>query len=163
MQKKQKILIRLIIHILLNLTIIAVMLTIVLRLHYYNDNNMFPVLPRGSLLIAYRLEAPVRNDVVIYNADGNVRVGRIIAVENDEVDISDSGEVLINGIPSNENMFYPTEKSDVSDMTYPHNVEKNSFFILNDYRLDTNDSRQIGDVDKRSVIGAVILHIGKSM
>ena len=160
MNSKQKTLLKLILRCVTTVVIFVVMFTVVLKLHYYNDNNMFPVLSRGSLLISYKLDDPLRNDIVLYKNDGTIVAGRIVALEGDEVDISENGELLINGVPVNETVFYPTVLPDGEGISYPHKVEKDSYFILNDYRLSTNDSRMIGDVHKTDTEGAVVFFLG---
>lgn len=115
--------------------------------YYLRSNAMFPALRDGDLIISYKLETAVKNDVVLYKTDEGRKVGRIVATAGDTVAFSTSGELLVNGCVSTEEIFYATTEATNSDITYPYTVPENSVFILNDYRsADFNDSRTLGAI-----------------
>lgn len=115
--------------------------------YYLRSNSMFPALRDGDLIISYKLESAVKNDVVLYKVDDTRKVGRIVATEGDTVAFSTSGELLVNGCVSTEEIFYATTEAPNSKITYPYTVPENSVFILNDYRsADFNDSRTYGAI-----------------
>lgn len=50
------------------------------------DNEMFPAVEAGDLLIGYRLEQNLeKEDVVVYEAGGKTHVGRILGCETDVI------------------------------------------------------------------------------
>ena len=114
---------------------------------YLRSNSMFPALRDGDFIISYKLETAVKNDVVLYKHDDETKVGRIVATAGDTVAFSTSGELLVNGCVSTEEIFYATTPATNSDIEYPYTVPENSVFILNDYRSsDFNDSRTYGAI-----------------
>ncbi len=50
------------------------------------DNEMFPAVEAGDLLIGFRMEQNfAKNDVVVYEAGGKTHVGRILGCETDVI------------------------------------------------------------------------------
>lgn len=121
-----------------------------------NNVNMGPSISGGELLIYYRLNKEYNiGDVVVIKRDGKTYVSRIVALSGMDVDITDDNEVLIDNYPEDYLPFYPTNK-DSSSNTFPYKVEKDKYYVLNDYRLDVEDSRTFGSVSKSEIIGKVI-------
>lgn len=59
------------------------------------DNEMFPAVEAGDLLIGYRLEQNLeKEDVVVYEAGGKTHVGRILGCETDVITMDDTGTLL---------------------------------------------------------------------
>lgn len=126
------------------------LLTQVFQICQISGNAMFPAVKDGDLLFGFRLESSyAKNDVVIYRQDGQRRAGRVIAAAGDVVNITDQGEVLVNGTTQSGEILYPTEPGD--DLTYPYTVPEDSVFILGDYRTQSADSRIFGAVSVKNV------------
>lgn len=141
--------------------IIAVMLLLqyVFGFFYIRGNYMFPAIKDGDFVITYKLDDIVKNDVVLYKTNGNKRLGRIVATQGDTVNVSENGELLINGCVATEEIFYGTTLTDT--LQYPYTVPKGTVFILNDYRSGTDDStkdsRTYGAVKTSDLDGKVWL------
>ena len=118
---------------------------------------MFPFIRDGDLVIGYRLQRPYLNGAVVYELDGKARIGRVVGMAGNEIDIAENGEITVNGIVPAEEVFYPTYQAEGSQIDFPLTVEEGKVFILNDFRSDTNDSRTFGTVDMEDVIGSVLL------
>lgn len=127
--------------------------------YYLRGNYMFPALKDGDFMITYKLDSIVKNDVVLYEENGNKRVGRVVAIQGDTVNVSENGELLINGCVATEEIFYGTTLT--SDLTYPYTVPKGTVFILNDYRSgsddSTKDSRTYGAIKQSDLHGKLWL------
>lgn len=130
--------------------------TFVISMMIQYGNNMHPAVKDGDLIVSFRLQAPYTNAAVVYNRDGKKCVGRVIAMEDSDVAISDSGELTVNGIIPVEEVFYPTYRAEGSEITYPYHVDKGKVFILNDFRNDTNDSRAFGAIDISDIDGPIL-------
>ena len=158
MSDKTKHLIKKIISLLIKLSIVAIIIIMALIFIFgifrLSGNNMYPALKDGDLCITYKLDTYVANDVVVYNIDGEIHFGRIIAREGDTID-GDKEGLLLNGFHANEEVFYSTDMTK-TDLDLPITLGKDEFFILNDYRDDTNDSRTYGVVNKNSLKGKII-------
>ena len=61
-------------------------------------NGMFPAIKDGDLIIGFRMQGEyVKDDVVVYEADGKTHVGRIMGRETDVITMDDTGTLFVNG------------------------------------------------------------------
>ena len=117
--------------------------------------GMFPAIEDGDLILGYRLhETYEKDDVVIYHRGDAVYLGRIVAFGNDEVMISDSGSLIINGTTQGGEIMYPTYAKE--GIEYPYRVQEGKLFVLGDYRTQTQDSRDFGSIPLDNILGKVI-------
>ena len=133
--------------------------TFVLGITINYGNNMHPAVNDGDLVITLKLQRPYLNAAVLYRHDGKTRTGRVVGLPGNVIDISEKGELLVNGAIASEDVYYPTKKAENSKVTYPYTVEEGKAFILNDYREDTDDSRAFGAVDLSEIDGPLILSL----
>lgn len=118
-------------------------------------NDMFPAIRDGDLLIGFRLQKDfLKNDVVIYEGDGKLHVGRILGRETDVITMDDTGTLLVNGTVQGGEILFPTYAKE--GMEYPYTVSKGCVFILGDYRTQTEDSRDFGCIKQEDVKAKVI-------
>lgn len=137
--------------------VLIVLFGFVFGLRVAYSSSMYPSIKDGDLVIVYRLGPINPDDPVLYkSADGTEKIGRIKAIADSTVDISDKGEVSINGGKITENVFYATEPG---SLTYPYTVPDGSYFVLNDNRQDTDDSREHGAIAKKDIVGKVVFVI----
>ena len=122
-------------------------------------NNMHPAVNDGDLVITLKLQRPYLNAAVIYNNDGKKRAGRVVGLPGNVIDISENGELIVNGAIASEDIYYPTYQAENSTVRYPYTVEEGKAFILNDYREDTDDSRAFGAIDLSEIDGPLILSL----
>ena len=55
--------------------------------------------------------------------------------------ITEDGKLLIDGYPEEHISFFETIKDEESQITFPYVVEEGKYFVMNDYRLEKNDSQ----------------------
>ncbi len=137
----------------------AAVLMFVLGVTVHYGNNMHPSVRDGDLVVSFRLQKPYLDAVVLYDCDGKTNVGRVVAMEGSVVAISEAGELTVNGIVPSEEVFYPTFKSENTDISFPYTVEPGKVFILNDFRYDTYDSRSFGAVDVKDLKGTALFTV----
>lgn len=119
------------------------------------DNDMFPAVKDGDLLIGFRLQKTfLKEDVVVYEQNGEMRVGRILGRESDNISIDDTGTLLVNGNVQSGEILFPTYAKEGID--YPYTVPEGCVFILGDYRTRAEDSRDFGCVALEDVKAKVI-------
>lgn len=115
----------------------------------YYDNNMFPSIKDGDLVVIEKFDKEVQlSDVVIYNG----RLYRVIAKAGQEVDISKEGILTVNGMQPAESTNSLTNKG---EKKYPIKVPEGEIFVLNDYREDESDSREFGTIKESDIEGKV--------
>ena len=126
----------------------------VLTPYRISGNNMSPFVRDGDLGIFYHFETPRLNEIVLYKSkDGKLKVGRVVATEGQTVDFPQNGGFLVDGYEPSEEIPYETHKG--KGVKYPIEVPKNSYFVLNDFRQLTDDSREYGCVKDEQVIGTL--------
>lgn len=130
-----------------------------------------------------------RHDMVVFKVPGHKQtdffIKRIIAVGNENVSFSDSGQVLVNNKELNENYLYadlktvylPREKQTdpapttikgygkeairafLDGITTTVTVPENMIFVLGDNRRASRDSRIFGFIPVEYIIGRVVFHL----
>ena len=121
------------------------------------NDDMKPRISAGDLLLYFRLQRDfIADDIVIYQAEGEQHVGRIVAVENDEVEIKPEGGLYINeNYKLEKEIFYDTCPYE-DYVEYPITLEYGQYFVLADNREAAVDSRYYGPVSENQIVGKVI-------
>jgi signal peptidase I len=139
------------------LLVIWAIFTFVFGIRQVSGETMYPRLRDGDLILFYRLEQDYQiDDVVSFEYDGVPRVGRIVAQGGDVVEVTEEGQLIVNGnVQQEDQIFYVTEPQ-YSEVEYPYTIEEGSYFILCDYRTASLDSRTYGAISKSDLDGKVI-------
>ena len=116
---------------------------------------MYPHIKDGDLVVTYKLQPYINNDPVLVRTDKGVKVARIVARGGDVVELTENGLYLINGSVPYETIFYDTFPVEGSSIRYPYTVPEGEYFILNDMREMTDDSRVFGSVPEEALCGKV--------
>jgi len=104
----------------------------------------------------YRFEAIHRGDVVVfwYPLDRSKSfIKRVIALPGETVTIR-QGVVTVNGAVVPE-PYVPPQYEDVSDYG-PTRVPADSYFVMGDHRISSNDSRVFGPVPSQFIYGRAV-------
>ncbi len=122
------------------------------RVSYIQGDSMAPTVKDKSLVLVSKRDCYNTGDIIVFKkseTDSFTIVKRIVAVENDTVEIK-NGSLIING---QENVYL----GDVRDYEIT-TVPGECYFVLGDNYLNSTDSRsdEIGFVSKSSVMGKVI-------
>lgn len=132
-----------------------VLITQVFLITQMHGQSMFPAMKDGDLIIAYRLQSEfAKGDVIVYTANGETHVGRIVARETDNVQMGDSGTLYVNGTVQSGEIIYPTYAREGAE--YPQRVPEGYVYVLGDYRTNALDSRDYGPIALKDVQGKVI-------
>lgn len=135
--------------------VIYFILSFVICFHRMDGNNMFPFFQDGDLGVFYKITSYSLNDVVLYkDNNGDLNVGRIVAIGGQTIEFYKDGGYSVNDYGSLEKIPYDTYTDDLS--MYPLTLDSDEFFVLNDYRSDMMDSRQIGCIKKYNIEGKLI-------
>jgi signal peptidase I len=104
----------------------------------------------------YRFEPIQRRDVVVfwYPLDRSKSfIKRVIGLPGESVEIR-QGVVYVNGISIHE-PYVPAQYEDMSDYG-PVRVPKDSYFVMGDHRISSNDSRVFGPVASKYIYGRAV-------
>ncbi len=121
--------------------------------------SMFPTLAQGNYFLVnkyiYHLHPPRRGDIIVFFPPrfqpGPYRyVRRIIGLPNETLAIV-NGRITINGIPLNE----PYATGDSGPNYGPITVPENTYFVMGDNRMESEDSRTFGVVPLQRIDGKI--------
>ncbi len=145
------------IHALIFITVFWLMYGLVFGFMHAPNNDMYPRIDSDDLILYYRLDTDMKaQDIAVLKKNNTVYIGRVVAVGGDTVDITDNGQLVINGHPAYEtNIFYETQRYE-GFVDYPVTLEPDTYFILVDQRKSGEDSRYYGPVKKSEILGTVI-------
>ena len=127
--------------------------TYVISLIPMHGNNMYPAIRDGDLCVLYRIGGIRQGDVVIYEYGGEQKLARVAAVEGSTVTMGEDGSFMIDGFVPAEEIFYPTMAGAKGDTV---EIQEGEVFLLNDYRTEQGDSRDIGCVKVKDLKGKVL-------
>ncbi len=104
----------------------------------------------------YRFEPIQRGDVVVfwYPLDRSKSfIKRVVGLPGERVEIR-QGAVYVDGkiVPE---PYVPPQYEDLSDFG-PVTVRKDSYFVMGDHRISSNDSRVFGSVESRFIYGRAV-------
>lgn len=150
----------------------AILLALLIREYVFEPirvkgGSMRSTLENGEMLLVtkidYLLGEPQRQDVVICHYPGRYLdkwkvipqyfVKRLIGLPGDTVSIEE-GVVYINGEPLEEPYLDPAHTRRKGSME-PRTLAENEYFVLGDNRDNSNDSRRIGPLSRKMIIGKV--------
>lgn len=148
------------------LSVIMILFLVFFRIIVVSGPSMKQTLLDGDYLLLvsslfYR--EPQKGDIVVLSKqsydDGKPIVKRVIATEGQIVDMDfENGLVYVDGYPLEED--YTNTMTNLDEgAVFPQIVEAGCIFVMGDNRNNSKDSRslEIGQVDKREILGKVAL------
>lgn len=136
---------------------------VVLGVGAVTTGEMAPRICSGDVMLYWRLSQSFNEgDVVAYTADGEERLGRVVARPGDEVTIAEAGELMVNGaVVVESDITTPTPRYE-SAVDYPVHLGTDEFFVLADLREGGHDSRLYGPIARSQIKGNVISVLRRS-
>ena len=135
---------------------IGVLFTWAFGLFRITGSDMEPTAGDGDLALTSRVAQSIQaDDVVVYQVDGERTVGRVIAQPGDTVEVTQDGEIKINGA------LQPLEYGlktfpQPSGPSYPLTLGAGELYVLADGRGSARDSRTYGPIGISEVEGKVV-------
>lgn len=130
--------------------------TFVFGVYRVHDLYMTPSLHDADLVFFYRLDKHyAAAQVVVFENEGQVTCGRVVAVGGDEVNI-DSRGLLVNGAYQQEPNITKDTTQVAGGVTFPLVVPEGSVFVLGDNRTAAVDSRIVGCIPTDDTLGLAV-------
>lgn len=139
------------------------LLGVVLGVGPVTTGEMAPRICSGDVMLYWRLSQGFNEgDVVVYTADGEERLGRVVARPGDEITVTEAGELMVNGaVVVESDISTPTPRYE-SAVDYPVHLGTDEFFVLADLREGGHDSRLYGPIARSQIKGNVISVLRRS-
>lgn len=135
-----------------------IVFTFVFGIWIADGNDMAPAIREGDLVVYYRCGNFTNRDSVVYEADGNVYLGRIAGCEGAVIGKTEDHRLTVDGriqpVQPGMGIYSETPAGDLKERI---TVEPGRFFILGDCREESTDSRCFGTVGKDQIRGKVFL------
>ncbi|MBQ4602836.1 MAG: signal peptidase I [Clostridia bacterium] len=153
----------------ISITVVMVILNCFARYSPVNGASMNETLQHEDVLILSDLfYTPKNGDIVVFESQqtgyDEPYVKRVIATEGQVVDYDPiTNKVTVDGVEP-EWEQYATYKNQqrtayYAEISYPYTVPKGHIFVMGDNRWNSRDSRDIGPVDVRTVLGRVVFRL----
>lgn len=141
--------------------IAALVAVIFLPMFRIYGDSMSGTLDAGQLVAAVRDSDPENGDIVAFDYNNNILIKRVIARGGDSVEIGEDGTVYVNGEALEETYLIRGRSPGESDIAYPFTVPDGQFFVLNDNREESADSRSasLGCVSGDQIAGRIVFRI----
>lgn len=120
-------------------------------------SSMEPNLNNGELMLlnkmSYNIENIKRFDIVVVNLTDKALIKRVIGLPGEKVSYKD-GKLYVNGKIIKEKF---STNGDTYDFLVEENgydiIPKNKYFVVGDNRINSSDSRIIGLIDRKNILG----------
>jgi signal peptidase I len=114
---------------------------------------MFPSIRDGDLCFIEKYDKRTHiDDIVLYNNT----LYRVIARENQEVNITEKGILTVDG---QQVLSVTNSLLQRGDITYPVKLKQGELFVLNDYREEIFDSREFSTIQEKDITGKIFFLI----
>ena len=138
--------------------VIGVLLSFLFGVYRVDNNDMYPALKDGDIVLYYKFVGKYAGrDVIVYDKNSERHVGRIIGLDNAYIDKESSGQLVVGShiLPRDDaqGIYYDTEAFDT--LEYPFSLRDNEYFVLSDRRQEAVDSRILGPINKEDIEGKV--------
>ena len=148
--------------------VILLAFTFLVRQTVVTGASMRPTLENEDRLIISNLfYTPKAGDIVVIQIDDDIAakrptvlerdssiIKRVIATEGQTVSIQ-NGSVYVDGALLDADFSYLSDNDSMAEIT----VSEGHIFVLGDNRSVSLDSRVLGEIDKRTVIGKVLFRL----
>ena len=127
-----------------------------IRILTIHGTSMSPNLVSNDAVIAVKKQEYKKGDIIAFYYNNKILVKRIIGTSGNWINISQGGDVTINGKNVKEKYLNKSKKSIVIiDVKLPYQVPEDKFFVMGDQRSISIDSRNksIGSIGKEQIIG----------
>lgn len=141
-------------------SLLALFLAGFIRIFFFDtyivsNKSMEPTFYEGDQILLLKnnfLFNNIKNfDVIVFRRGTNNLVKRVIGKEGDKVEIFEGGLYLNDELIRHKYYIFSEEDNAV------YNIGKNQYFVLGDNIPLSEDSRDFGLIDKKDIIGHIIL------
>ncbi len=149
-------------------------MTFFIRMGYVcGESMLYTMYPDDRYLLSNLFYTPKQGDIVVFAPDSTVKtedplwVKRVIATAGQWIDIkdgcvyvSDDADITEEDKLDEKYTRYPNStQTQNPDITFPMKIPEGYVFLMGDNRTNSRDSRSIGCVDTRSIIGKVLFKL----
>lgn len=136
---------------------VGIVFTFLFGVWICDSRDMYPAVREGDLVIYCRKISPARQDAVVYEFDGELRIGRVAAMNGDVLGKTQDGKLTMNGkiqpVQPRRGIYEDT----MAEKLVGRTLSEKELFLLGDARDEAVDSRELGPVSKENIQGKVFM------
>lgn len=123
-------------------------------------SSMEPTVSAGNIVVSVKGADMEPGDLISFYYQNSVLVKRVIAVSGDWVDISEDGDIYVNGELLDEPYLTAKAYGEVT-ISLPYQVPEGRVFVMGDHRSTSVDSRttEVGCVAEENIIGKIVFRL----
>jgi signal peptidase I len=149
---------------LLFVAIIFLVVHVSIQTFLVSDTSMQPGLTTGELVIvnkaSYFFSGPARGDVVLFYDPNDLTkqyIARVVAIPGDTVTVAPDS-VIVDGKTLNEPYITVPDGASENPKIVPQlTLAPGQYFVLNDSRIASSDSRTFGSIPRNNIVGKAVL------
>ncbi|MDQ6784668.1 MAG: signal peptidase I [Actinomycetota bacterium] len=139
----------------------------VVQAFYIPSGSMETTLVPGDRVLVNKLSHDVhRGDIVVFTKPAsdttpNIKdlIKRVVGLPGEQISSGPSASVLINGRPISEPWLTATARANPGPAITPQVIPPGDYFMMGDNRGDSADSRIIGPVPGRLIVGRAFVRV----
>lgn len=140
--------------------VIIALLMCIFGIYRCEDNNMYPVIEGGDILLYYRSIGGYHvSDIVLAENNGNKNLWRVAALDGDTVEIV-NGRLYINGFTQDESQYFVYGDSEFQE-DLSEKLEKNEYLLVSDALTGPEKKYKCIKINKKEIKGNIITLIRK--
>lgn len=122
--------------------------------------SMTPTMVNGDIVFSLKTDQFQQGDVVAFYYNNKILVKRVIAKQQDWVDIKADGTVTVNSVELDEPYIVEKALGD-TNIELPYQVPDGKIFVMGDHRSTSIDSRHtsVGCVAQEQIVGKILFRI----
>lgn len=122
--------------------------------------SMTPTLANGEIVVSVKDGNFTQGDIIAFYYNNKILVKRVIAQAGDWVDITEEGDVSVNGVTLEEGYIQEKALGDCN-IELPYQVPESRIFVMGDHRSVSVDSRNtaVGCVAEEQIVGRLVFKV----
>lgn len=149
--------------IIIALVAVMVIFSLFFRIYVVDGDSMYSTLhDQDRLLVSQLFYTPKQGDIVCFVApelDDRILVKRVIATEGQTVDLTKDLKIMVNGEVLEEEYLDPGIETSAKNFQFPYTVREGEAFCLGDNRVNSKDSRDLGPIENKYILGRLIFRL----
>ncbi|MBE6040988.1 MAG: signal peptidase I [Clostridiales bacterium] len=156
--EKKRLIRQLIMELAVSFAVIMLAGTFLFGVTVQHGNDMYPAIKDGDLILFFRVGELLPTEAVVYEWNGTLHTGRLEGAPGYRI-----SETADHRLTVNDRFLPPDPDRGITEETYtaegeelPVSLGDDCWFILNDNRTRTADSREFGVVDRDRIRGRIV-------
>lgn len=143
--------------------IVVVIRTYIITPVVVSGDSMVPNLNNGELLlvqkIGYNSNTIKRFDIIVLKDGEDEIIKRVIGLPNEHISYKNNKLYVNDKLVNETYSFRDTEDINLEEICTCSSIPEGKYLVLGDNRPISHDSRQIGLIDEKDIVGKAIIRI----